>query len=103
MDSARSPQSLRLESWKEIARHLNRTVRTVQRWEREQGLPVHRIQHNKQATIFAYDHELDEWWHSRRQSIENEESEPETPEILPVPVPAPPHRILTQRAFLLLP
>ena len=30
----------RLDSWKEIARHLGRDVRTVMRWERERGLPV---------------------------------------------------------------
>jgi hypothetical protein len=30
----------RLDSWKEIAAHLKRDVRTVQRWEKEHGLPV---------------------------------------------------------------
>ena len=33
----------RLDSWKEIARYLNRSERTVQRWERESGLPVRRV------------------------------------------------------------
>ena len=33
----------RLESWKEIANYLRREVRTVQRWEHNRGLPVHRI------------------------------------------------------------
>ena len=32
----------RLDSWKEIAAFLGRTVRTVQRWEKTQGLPLHR-------------------------------------------------------------
>ena len=32
----------RLDSWKEIARYLNRDVRTVQRWEETGGLPVYR-------------------------------------------------------------
>ena len=36
-----SPED-RLDSWKEIAAYLNRGVRTVRRWEREEGLPVHR-------------------------------------------------------------
>lgn len=35
--------STRLNSWKEIATFLGRGVRTVQRWERELQLPVHRI------------------------------------------------------------
>jgi len=52
----------RLESWKEIAGHLNRTVRTVQRWEREHGLPVHRLQRHKGATVYAYADEVDAWW-----------------------------------------
>ena len=34
-----------LNGWKEIAAFLGKGVRTVQRWEREQGLPVHRLQH----------------------------------------------------------
>jgi DNA-binding transcriptional regulator YiaG len=33
----------RLDSWKEIARYLNRDVRTVQRWEETDGLPVYRM------------------------------------------------------------
>ena len=33
----------RLESWKEIAAYLRRDVRTVQRWERHERLPIHRL------------------------------------------------------------
>src|SRR5687768_12803255 len=36
----------RLDGWKAIAAYLGRTVRTVQRWEREQRLPVCRLRHN---------------------------------------------------------
>ena len=50
-----------LESWKEIARHLKRDVRTVQRWEVEERLPVRRHHHRKQATVYAYVAELDSW------------------------------------------
>ena len=38
-----------LDSWKEIASYLERTVRTVQRWEKKDGLPVHRHQHEKRG------------------------------------------------------
>lgn len=51
----------RLESWKEIAKHLGRPVRTVQRWEREEGLPVHRHQHQQRGTVHAFADELDAW------------------------------------------
>jgi TolB-like protein/Tfp pilus assembly protein PilF len=51
----------RLDSWKEIAGHLRRGARTLQRWEREQGLPVHRLRHDQGSTVYAYKSELDEW------------------------------------------
>jgi tetratricopeptide (TPR) repeat protein len=50
-----------LESWKEIAAYLERDVRTVQRWERRDGLPVHRLQHGKGGSVFAYASELEAW------------------------------------------
>jgi Tol biopolymer transport system component len=55
----------RLDSWKEIARHLGRTVRTAQRWEKQESLPVHRHRHNRQATVFAYRTEIDRWLQDR--------------------------------------
>lgn len=60
----------RLESWKEIAVHLNRTVRTVQRWEKLEGLPIHRHQHEERSSIYAFKPEIDAWWNSRRVRLE---------------------------------
>ena len=51
----------RLTSWKEIARHLGRSVRTVQRWEREASLPVHRYPTRGGEGVFAFREELDVW------------------------------------------
>jgi len=51
----------RLDGWKEIAVYVGRSVRTVQRWERERGLPVHRFGTGKGGTVFAYPEELDAW------------------------------------------
>ncbi len=65
------PSGDRLNSWKEIASYLNRATRTVQRWEREEGLPVHRLQHQKQGTIYASKSELDAWWESRKAALED--------------------------------
>jgi dipeptidyl aminopeptidase/acylaminoacyl peptidase len=56
----------RLDSWKEIARYLNRSVRTLYRWEKEEGLPVHRHQHRELGSVFAYKGELDAWLNARR-------------------------------------
>jgi TolB-like protein/cytochrome c-type biogenesis protein CcmH/NrfG len=51
----------RLDSWKEIAAYANRGVRTVRRWEREEGLPVHRHVHRKLGSVYAYKSEIDAW------------------------------------------
>lgn len=51
----------RLDSWKEIAAYLNRDVRTVQRWEKSEKLPVLRHLHEAQASVYAYTGELDAW------------------------------------------
>jgi hypothetical protein len=51
----------RLESWKEIACYLNRNVRTVQRWEAFESMPVHRHLHAKLGSVHAFKSELDDW------------------------------------------
>jgi predicted DNA-binding transcriptional regulator AlpA len=56
----------KLVSWKEIAAYLGREVRTVQRWENTEGLPVHRHEHLKKSTVYAYASELDEWFRKRQ-------------------------------------
>ena len=58
----------RLDSWKEIAAYLGRGIRTVQRWEREEGLPVHRLAHADRGSVFADPAELTEWWKSRQMA-----------------------------------
>lgn len=60
----------RLESWKEIAAYLKRDVRTVQRWEKREGLPVHRHLHDKLGSVYAHRGEIDGWWNSRRFRLE---------------------------------
>src|SRR5262249_43856876 len=41
---------------------LQKDVRTVQRWERNEKLPVHRKPHDKLASVYAYESELEAWW-----------------------------------------
>lgn len=60
----------RLDSWKEIAAYLKRDIRTVQRWEKLEDLPVHRHQHQKRGSAFAYPLELDAWWQSRGHEVD---------------------------------
>jgi Tol biopolymer transport system component len=59
----------RLDSWKEIATYLGRGVRTVQRWEREEGLPVHRLAHEKRGNVYARREELAAWWERRSRTL----------------------------------
>src|SRR5690348_17830480 len=56
----------RLDSWKEIAAYLNRDVTTVQRWEKREGMPVHRHLHDKLGSVYASRVELDAWTRSRK-------------------------------------
>jgi TolB-like protein/Flp pilus assembly protein TadD len=64
-----------LDSWKEIATYVNRDISTVQRWEKREGMPVHRHLHDKRGSVYAYPSELDAWLQSRRLRLEQEEKE----------------------------
>src|SRR5258708_9720676 len=59
------PSEDRLDSWKEIAAYLNRDVTTVQRWEKREGMPVHRHLHDKLGSVYASRAELDAWTRGR--------------------------------------
>jgi TolB-like protein/tetratricopeptide (TPR) repeat protein len=72
--SVRPPED-RLDSWKEIAAYLNRDVTTVQRWEKREGMPVHRHQHDRMGSVYAFSSELDVWVQGRRLRLEEEEKD----------------------------
>jgi CheY-like chemotaxis protein len=50
-----------LNGWKEISQYLKRGVRTVQRWEVQLGLPIHRPHGRSRSAVLAFGKELDEW------------------------------------------
>ncbi len=54
--------------WKEISAYLGCEIRTCQRWEKEAGLPVHRILDSPKSRVFAYKQELDEWIKEKTKS-----------------------------------
>jgi Tol biopolymer transport system component len=66
------PPEDRLDSWKEIAAYLNRDVTTVQRWEKREGMPVHRHLHDRMGSVYAFPTELDAWSRSRNLPIAQE-------------------------------
>jgi Tol biopolymer transport system component len=59
----------RLDSWKEIATYLSRDVTTVQRWEKREGMPVHRHLHDRMGSVYASRSELDAWVRGRNLRI----------------------------------
>lgn len=59
-------QGKRLESWKEIEAYLKRDFRTLRRWEKEEGLPIHRHTHKSRSSVYAYPSEIDAWRSSRK-------------------------------------
>jgi tetratricopeptide (TPR) repeat protein len=65
---ADGPTGERLEGWKAIASYLRRDIRTVQRWELHEGLPIHRLGHQQRASAVAFTGELDEWMARRLSS-----------------------------------
>jgi TolB-like protein/tetratricopeptide (TPR) repeat protein len=69
------PSETRLDSWKEIATYVKRDVSTVQRWEKREGMPVHRHVHDKRGSVYAFGSELDAWLQSRKLRLEEEEDE----------------------------
>src|SRR5687767_11360482 len=86
-----SPAGDRLDSWKEIAAFLQRDVRTVQRWEKHAGLPVHRHAEARLRTAFAYRSELEAWWRAQPPAMADEApaaNPVESPVESPVDTPA---------------
>ncbi len=63
-----------LVSWKEIAVFLNRSERTVKRWERERALPVHRVPGGERGSVFAYPGELADWLKGKAPELEADDS-----------------------------
>jgi hypothetical protein len=61
-----------LNGWKEISNHIERGVRTAQRWEVLLGMPVHRPALKDRSAVVAFPDELDRWI-SRVSDGENHE------------------------------
>src|SRR6186713_2055109 len=63
------PERNRLDAWKGIASYLGRDVTTVRRWEKREGLPVHRHLHEKLGSVYAFTDEIDDWWEQRSKGL----------------------------------
>ncbi|MGH8221134.1 MAG: tetratricopeptide repeat protein [Steroidobacteraceae bacterium] len=90
----------RLSSWKAIAAYLKRDVTTVQRWERREGMPVHRHLHDKRGSVYALASELDVWRERRSALVGG--NRVETAAAVPSAAEAargPARRLLSRRSF----
>jgi tetratricopeptide (TPR) repeat protein len=87
MAASRQPLAAknRLDSWKEIAAFFGRDERTVKRWEKERGLPIHRVPGSARGGVFAYSHELAEWLKGSDRELET--LEPSQTQVPPSPSP----------------
>ena len=94
LGTAQSERTLedRLDSWKEIAAYLNRDVTTVQRWEKREGMPVHRHLHDRMGSVYASRAELDAWTQSRNlpPAQENGNGVAPSPPFVSLPAALPP-------------
>jgi Tol biopolymer transport system component len=82
------PFDERLDSWKEIAAYLNRDVTTVQRWEKREGMPVHRHLHDRMGSVYAFKSDLAAWASSRKPPSAPENGTGPQPPDSPPPSPA---------------
>src|SRR5579863_7327821 len=69
----------RLDSWKEIASYLRREVRTVQLWEKREGLPVHRHFHKRLGSVYALRSEIEIWKRQVSRMGVEQEAKPTSP------------------------
>lgn len=60
-ETTRTVKAVRLNSWKEIARYMGKGVRTVQRWEKDFGLPVQRGGDRHRNSVYVWSTSLDAW------------------------------------------
>ena len=91
----------KLDSWKAIAAYLKRDVTTVQRWERREGMPVHRHLHDKQGSVYAFCSELDVWSEGRRAATAQNEESPSELAVQAATVPHDPPAPLSGRRWWL--
>ena len=79
----------RLDSWKEIAAYLHRDITTVQRWEKREGMPVHRHLHDKKGSVYAFRADLDAWMRTRNFRDDDEDELPDSTPTHALDTPSP--------------
>jgi predicted DNA-binding transcriptional regulator AlpA len=58
----------RLDSWKEIAQHTRREIRTCFRWYKELNFPIYHIDKKSlRSRVFSYKSEIDRWFIEKKK------------------------------------
>ena len=60
-----------LNGWKQISNHIDRGVRTAQRWEALLGMPVHRPALKDRSAVVAFSDELESWLSRTSPDVRN--------------------------------
>lgn len=104
LDEGGATRPSQINGWKEIGAFFGKSSRTVQRWEAELGLPVHRLKGAAGEIIYALVDELVDWrdQRSRHLVLERDQDDHE-PGVVDTSAPTPeaPPRLPTQRRLLL--
>jgi hypothetical protein len=77
----------RLQGWKEIGAHVGKSVRTLQRWEREYGFPVHRVGREGGEIVWADSEEVDSWFRAHISAEQQDPAETATAAVKPEDAP----------------
>ena len=82
-DSTPNPQTRvqKLQGWKEIAAYVDVAPRTAQDYERNLGLPVHRLPGQPRSRVEAFSDELDVWRSGHQSATDGETGQPVRPVI----------------------
>jgi hypothetical protein len=91
-----------LHGWKDIATYFGRSVRTVQRWERDFGLPVRRYGMGRAELVHAYLDDLELWKSSAEAQAARWAGVRDDDAAAMAPIPPPPPRSRLPIALVLL-
>jgi hypothetical protein len=72
-----------LNGWKQISNHIDRGVRTAQRWEALLGMPVHRPALKDRSAVVGFSDEIESWLSRTSPDERNEcvEAEDQAPHV----------------------
>src|ERR1017187_2499854 len=93
-------QGTKLDGWKAIAAYVGVAPRTAQDYERNLGLPVHRLPGQPKSRVVAFSGELDAWKAGPQRPLGSETRQPVKPVSQPPSLSVPFQRLVTTGAVV---